>query len=70
MKWIFLLLGTAILLASIVAEFTMLGEHGSHWWNHIPVFYGLWGGLSAFVLIALAALLGRILKKDVDYYDD
>lgn len=45
-------------------------EHGSHWWNHVPVFYGLWGGLSAFVLIGLAAILGRLLKKDGDYYDD
>ena len=69
MKWLVAIVAGAILLASIVAEFTML-EHGSHWWNHVPVFYGLWGVLSAFVLIGLAAILGRLLKKDGDYYDD
>ena len=70
MKWMFWIVAGLILLASILAEFTMLGEHGSHWWNHIPVFYGLWGAASAFLLIVVASALGRILKKDVDYYDD
>ncbi|MCB1139798.1 MAG: hypothetical protein KDK23_13620 [Leptospiraceae bacterium] len=66
LAWIILGL---LLAAGFVGEFFFLEHHGEHWWNHVPAFYAILGLSATFLLIAVARILGKLLKRDVDYYD-
>lgn len=58
------ILFTLIALAAIsglILEFTILRGYASHWWNHVPAFYLLYGGVAGGVLILLTTALGKAL---------
>lgn len=62
------ILYTVVLVAAaagLVLEFTLLKGYASHWWNRIPAFYLLYGGLAAGLLILVTDGLGRILVRPV-----
>lgn len=68
-NWHWILLGL-LLIISLILEFTYLADYDSHWWNSIPAFYALWGGLVAVVLIFGSKILGKIfILSNEDYYD-
>jgi hypothetical protein len=68
-NWHWILLGV-FLIVSLILEFTYLANYDSHWWNSIPAFYALWGGVGAIVLIFVSKLLGKIfILSNEDYYD-
>lgn len=68
-RWISL----AILMAGslVVERIVSHDSHDiSHWWSHIPGFYGLFGLVGCIGIIVLSKLLGRKwLQKDERYYD-
>jgi hypothetical protein len=67
--WHWIALGI-LLIASLILEFTYLADYDSHWWNSVPAFYGLLGGLGSVVLIFICKGLGKIfILKEEDYYD-
>lgn len=67
--WHWIVLGVLIAL-TLVAEFTVLAGYDSHWWNHIPAFYALFGFIGCVVFIFGAKWLGKvIIYKNEDYYD-
>jgi len=68
-NWHWILLGL-LLIVSLILEFTYLADYDSHWWNSVPAFYALWGGLGAFVLIFGSKVIGKIfILSEEDYYD-
>ncbi len=68
-NWHWTVLGI-LLIASLILEFTYLADYDSHWWNSIPAFYALWGGLGCAVLIFVSKGLGKFfILSDEDYYD-
>ena len=59
-----------LLIVRLIFEFTYLADYDSHWWNHVPAFYALWGGLGCAALIFITKGLGKIfILRDEDYYD-
>ena len=45
-------------------------HHSSHWWSHLPGFYGLFGFVGCIGIIVVSKLLGKKwLQKDEHYYD-
>jgi hypothetical protein len=68
-NWHWILLGS-LLIVSLILEFTYLADYDSHWWNSVPAFYALWGGLGAIVLIFGSKVIGKIfILSEEDYYD-
>ncbi len=68
-NWHWILLGL-LLIVSLVLEFTYLADYDSHWWNSVPAFYALWGGLCAILLIFGSKIVGKIfILREEDYYD-
>lgn len=68
-NWHWILLGL-LLIISLILEFTYLADYDSHWWNSIPAFYALWGGLGAVALIFISKIFGKIfILREEDYYD-
>lgn len=68
-NWHWIALGI-LLIVSLILEFTYLADYASHWWNHVPAFYALWGGIGCLALIFIAKGLGKIfILSDEDYYD-
>ncbi|MGN8226413.1 hypothetical protein [Gracilimonas sp. BCB1] len=68
-NWHWTVLGI-LLIASLILEFTYLADYASHWWNHVPAFYALWGGLGCATLIFVTKGLGKFfILSDEDYYD-
>ena len=61
----------AAALAFLVIERIFLhGGESHHWWDGIPLFYGLFGGLGALGLIfAAKAFVMRLIKRKESYYD-
>lgn len=51
-------------IAGLTLEFTLLRGYASHWWNHIPAFYLIYGALSAFILSGISILVGGLLKEE------
>lgn len=67
--WHWILLGVLVLI-TLILEFTVLAGYASHWWNHIPMFYGIFGFLGAVVTIFVAKGLGKLLiYRKEGYYD-
>ena len=61
--------GLIILLLTIVAEpFITLHPHFSI--EHLFSFYALFGFISCVVMVVVAILLGVLVKRKDDYYDD
>jgi hypothetical protein len=58
--------GSLVLL--VLADF-VLERHGSHWWERIPVFFGLYGFIGCALLVLIAKRLRSVLKRDEDYYE-
>ena len=57
-------------MISLLAEFTLLADYDSHWWDRIPGFYILWGFLGCLFLILISRLLAHyFFYKDELYYD-
>ena len=68
-NWHWTVLGI-LLIASLILEFTYLADYDSHWWNSVPAFYALWGGLGSAALIFISKGLGKFfILSDEDYYD-
>jgi hypothetical protein len=68
-NWHWIILGI-LLIVSLILEFTYLAGYKSHWWNSVPAFYALWGGIGALVLIFAAKILGKLfILNNEDYYD-
>lgn len=68
-KWHWIVLGLIFGIA-LILEFTFLSDYKSHWWNHVPAFYALWGFLGSVVVIFISRWLGKLfILKDEDYYD-
>ena len=57
-------------LGGLVLEFTVLRGYASHWWNHIPAFYLLYGALAAFVLGCVSMLGSKLLNRPDDASND
>jgi len=61
--------GIVILLLTIVAEpFITLHPHFSI--EHLFSFYALFGFIACVVMVVFAKLLGFLIKRKDDYYDD
>jgi len=59
-----------IALITLILEFTVLADYKSHWWNSIPLFYGIYGFIGCVVTIFLAKGLGKlIIYRNEEYYD-
>ncbi|MBM3305840.1 MAG: hypothetical protein FJY79_07875 [Candidatus Aminicenantes bacterium] len=59
----------ALVFAAVERIFLHDGEY-HHWWDGIPLFYGLFGGLGALTLIfAAKSLVMRLIKRKESYYD-
>ena len=65
----FWIAGTIILALTIIAEpFISLHPHFSI--EHLFSFYALFGFISCVVMVVVAKLLGVLVKRKDDYYDD
>lgn len=65
--WI--VLGVLILI-TLILEFTVLADYHHHWWNSIPMFYGIYGLLVCVVIIYAAKGLGKLfIFRNEQYYD-
>ncbi len=55
----------AILAAAVglTLEFTLLRGYASHWWNHVPAFYLLYGALAAIALLGLSIWGSKVLNR-------
>jgi len=59
-----------IILITLGLEFTYLSDYDSHWWNHIPAFYAIYGFLCCMAIIYFAKFLAKnIVHRDIHYYD-
>ncbi|MEL7835200.1 hypothetical protein [Fodinibius sp. Rm-B-1B1-1] len=68
-KWHWIALGIVFLI-SLILEFTFLADYDSHWWNHIPAFYAIWGFVGCVAIIYISKWLGKFfILSDEDYYD-
>lgn len=67
--WLWIVLGV-IFVISLILEFTFLSDYASHWWNHIPAFYALWGFIGCVAIIYISRWLGKLfILSEQDYYD-
>lgn len=67
--WHWIALGF-IFVISLILEFTFLADYDSHWWNHIPAFYALWGFIGCTAVIYISKWLGKLfILSEQDYYD-
>lgn len=59
----------ALVFLAVERIFLHGGEH-HHWWEGIPLFYGLFGTAGALILVFTAKLLVmRLIKRKEGYYD-
>jgi len=64
------MIAAAALVFFVIERIFLHGGEPHHWWDGIPLFYGLFGGLGAVVLIfAAKSLVMRLIKKSESYYD-
>jgi hypothetical protein len=56
-----LILAVVAATVGLGLEFTVLRGYGSHWWNHVPAFYLLWGGFAALVLLGISRMVSALL---------
>ncbi|MEX0593811.1 MAG: hypothetical protein WD115_03475 [Balneolaceae bacterium] len=57
-------------IGTLIAEFTLLADYDSHWWNSIPGFYAIWGFMSCIIIIYVSKWIGKLfLFRDESYYD-
>jgi len=61
--------GTVILLLTIVAE-PFISLHPNFSIESLFSFYALFGFMSCVVMVVFAKLLGVLVKRKDDYYDD
>ena len=47
----------------------ILHRHTIHAWEHVPVFYALFGFIACVAIVVTAAQLRKVLKRKEDYYD-
>ncbi|MDZ7690576.1 MAG: hypothetical protein U5K69_05480 [Balneolaceae bacterium] len=67
--WHWIALGILFLI-SLILEFVYLADYSSHWWNHIPAFYAIWGFVGCVAIIYISKWLGKLfILSDEDYYD-
>ncbi|WP_234572695.1 hypothetical protein [Rhodohalobacter sp. 614A] len=67
--WHWIVLGVLALI-TLILEFTVLADYHHHWWNSIPLFYGIYGFLGCIVTIFLAKGLGKLfIFRNEGYYD-
>lgn len=67
--WHWIILGVLILI-TLILEFTYLAGYDSHWWNNIPMFYGIYGFLGCVITIFIAKGLGKLfIYRNEGYYD-
>jgi hypothetical protein len=63
-------IAAAALVFFVIERIFLHGGEPHHWWDGIPLFYGLFGGLGALVLIfAAKSLVMRLIKRSESYYD-
>ena len=63
-------IAAAALVFFVIERIFLHGGEPHHWWDGIPLFYGLFGGLGALVLIfAAKSLVMRLIKRKESYYD-
>lgn len=68
--WHWIALGVLTII-SLIVEFTLLADYASHWWNHIPAFYAIWGFIGCAVIIYVSKWLGKLfILSDEEYYND
>lgn len=61
----------AALIASIGAEFALLGgAHGHGWWTRVPGFFSLFGFFGCLMLIVVGKTLGGFWLQRPDHYYD
>ena len=69
-QWVFVAFLAIATVASIIAEFSS-HHHGHHWWSSIPMFWIWFGGIGCFVITIFAKkILGPIIYKKEDYYNE
>lgn len=63
-------IAAAVVVFLAVERVFLHGGESHHWWDGIPLFYGLFGGGGALVLIFVAkSLVMRLIKRKESYYD-
>tara|TARA_B100001175_G_C19097940_1_gene443746 strand:- start:246 stop:446 length:201 start_codon:yes stop_codon:yes gene_type:complete len=62
---IFVCLCVALVIMEIAVH-----RHVIFAWEGWPGFYALWGFVSLFAIVILGKQLGRLIRRDEDYYDD
>jgi hypothetical protein len=63
-------IAAAALAFFVIERIFLHGGEPHHWWDGIPLFYGLFGGLGALALIfAAKSLVMRLIKRKESYYD-
>lgn len=53
----------------VLADF-VIHRHALHPMEHLPDFYPLWGFVGITVLVLVARVLRRLVKRPEDYYED
>jgi hypothetical protein len=60
-----------VILALLVsADFFIPKEHAAIQWESIPGFYALFGILASIILLVVSKMLGFLVQKKENYYDD
>ncbi|MDW7759666.1 MAG: hypothetical protein SCM96_03400 [Acidobacteriota bacterium] len=64
------IIAAAALVFLVIERIFLHGGEYHHWWDGIPLFYGLFGGAGALILIfAAKSLVMRLIKRSESYYD-
>lgn len=61
--------GIAVLVLTVLAE-AIVPIHGHHGFDEFPGFPALFGFLSCVAMVLVAKVMGLVLKRDEDYYDE
>jgi len=60
-----------VMVALLVsADFFIPKEHAAIQWESIPGFYALFGILASILLLVVSKILGFLVQKRENYYDD
>ena len=60
-----------VILALLVsADFFIPKEHATIQWESIPGFYALFGILASIILLVVSKILGLLIQRKENYYDD
>ncbi|MCF8061934.1 MAG: hypothetical protein K9M82_05410 [Deltaproteobacteria bacterium] len=45
-------------------------KHGEFYWENVPGFFAAYGYVSCVLLVLVAKVLRRLIRRDENYYDD